>query len=62
MAEARSTVLKPKYIKEMMGHSITSARRNSDKMPLLYDSRYNRKDAYLKLHAFLLERSGLDKN
>ena len=31
----------------------------SDKMPLLYDSRYNRKDAYLKLHAFLLERSGL---
>ena len=34
----------------------------SDKMPLLYDSRYNRKDAYLKLHAYLLERAGLEGN
>lgn len=30
------------------------------KDPLLYDSRYYRKDAYLKLHAYLLERAGLE--
>lgn len=33
----------------------------SNKQPLLYNSLYKRKDAYLKLHAYLLERSGLDK-
>ncbi|MBR5736612.1 MAG: endo-1,4-beta-xylanase [Bacteroidales bacterium] len=32
------------------------------KEPLLYSYSYRRKDAYLKLHAYLLERSGLDKN
>ena len=32
------------------------------KEPLLYSYSYKRKDAYLKLHAYLLERSGLDKN
>lgn len=31
------------------------------KEPLLYSYSYQRKDAYLKLHAFLLQRSGLDK-
>ena len=31
------------------------------KEPLLYSYNYRRKDAYLKLHAYLLERSGLDK-
>ena len=30
------------------------------KEPLLYDKNYKRKDAYLKLHAYLLEASGLD--
>jgi len=30
------------------------------KYPLLYDARYNRKDSYRALHAFLLERSGLE--
>ena len=30
------------------------------KYPLLYDGGYKRKDAYLKLHAYLLERSGLE--
>ena len=30
------------------------------KYPLLYDSLYRRKDAYRALHAFLLERSGLE--
>lgn len=33
----------------------------SEKKPLLYNNLYRRKDAYLKLHAYLLERSGLDK-
>ena len=33
----------------------------ADKQPLLYNSRYLRKDAYLQLHAYLLERSGLEK-
>ena len=32
-----------------------------DKRPLLYSSSYQRKDSYLALHAYLLERSGLDK-
>ena len=32
------------------------------KEPLLYSYSYRRKGAYLKLHAYLLERSGLDKN
>ena len=32
-----------------------------EKRPLLYSSTYTRKDAYLKLHAYLLEQSGLDK-
>jgi len=32
-----------------------------DQKPLLYSSYYKRKDSYLALHAFLLERSGLDK-
>ena len=31
-----------------------------EKRPLLYSSNYTRKSAYLKLHAYLLERSGLD--
>lgn len=34
----------------------------ANKQPLLYSSLYWRKDAYLKLHAYLLERSGLDKS
>ena len=34
----------------------------SNKQPLLYNSLYKRKDAYLKLHAYLLDRSGLDKS
>ena len=33
----------------------------ANKQPLLYTGLYTRKDAYLKLHAYLLERSGLDK-
>ncbi len=33
----------------------------ANKQPLLYNSQYLRKDAYLKLHAYLLERSGLNK-
>ena len=33
----------------------------ADKYPLLYSAKYTRKDSYLKLHAYLLERSGLDK-
>ena len=33
----------------------------SNKVPLLYDSAYKRKDSYRALHAYLLERSGLDK-
>jgi GH35 family endo-1,4-beta-xylanase len=31
----------------------------ADKQPLLYSKAYLRKDSYLKLHAYLLERSGL---
>ena len=31
------------------------------KEPLLYSYSYRRKDAYLKLHAYLLQRSGLDR-
>ena len=34
----------------------------SNKVPLLYDAAYKRKDSYRALHAFLLERSGLDKS
>ena len=34
----------------------------ADKMPLLFDASYGHKDSYLALHAFLLEKSGLDKN
>ena len=34
----------------------------SDKKPLLFNSSYDHKDSYLALHAFLLEKSGLDKN
>ena len=41
------------------GVSDRNSWRGSEKAPLLYDSRYRRKDAYLKLHAFLLERSEL---
>ena len=33
----------------------------SNKMPLLFDGYYDHKDSYLALHAFLLEKSGLDK-
>ena len=33
----------------------------SNKQPLLYSSSYRRKDSYLALHAYLLERSGLNK-
>ena len=33
----------------------------ADKQPLLYNKLYRRKDAYYKLHSYLLERSGLDK-
>ena len=32
----------------------------ANQQPLLYDARYLRKDAYLRLHAYLLERSGLE--
>jgi endo-1,4-beta-xylanase len=35
----------------------TSSRRE---YPLLYDAAYNRKDCYRKLHAYLLERAGLE--
>ncbi|MBO4764246.1 MAG: endo-1,4-beta-xylanase, partial [Bacteroidales bacterium] len=28
--------------------------------PLLYNNLYRRKEAYYKLHSYLLERSGLD--
>ena len=31
----------------------------ADKQPLLYNSLYRRKDAYLRLHEYLLDRSGL---
>ena len=34
----------------------------ANKTPLLFDYYYCQKDSYLALHAFLLERSGLDKN
>ena len=30
------------------------------KYPLLYDSLYKRKDSYRKLHAYLLDRAGLE--
>ena len=32
------------------------------KYPLLYNNAYQRKDSYLKLHAYLLERAGLEKS
>ena len=32
------------------------------KYPLLYNNAYQRKDSYLKLHAYLLERAGLEKD
>jgi endo-1,4-beta-xylanase len=35
----------------------TSSRRE---YPLLYDAAYNRKDCYRKLHAYLMERAGLE--
>ena len=34
----------------------------ANKVPLLFDAAYRQKASYLALHAFLLEKSGLDKN
>ena len=34
----------------------------ADKMPLLFDAGYRQKASYLALHAYLVEKSGLDKN
>ena len=33
----------------------------ADKQPLLYNTLYRRKDAYLRLHEYLLDRSGLNQ-